>query len=78
MAKIKSPWDDNDDNELFDNQELQENDRTLGVAYNYLKNFDFSGGKIYENDKCVIRKGIINTTTKKEWKRNNKNTIRKK
>ena len=63
---------------LFDNQELQENDRTLGVAYNYLKNFDFSGGKIYENDKCVIRKGIINTTTKKEWKRNNKNTIRKK
>ena len=62
---------------LFDNQELQENDRTLGVAYNYLKNFDFSGGKIYENDKCVIRKGIINTTTKKEWKRNNKNTIRK-
>ena len=63
---------------LFDNHEKTENDRTLGVAYNYLKNFDFSDGKTYENEKCVIRKGIINTTTKKEWKRNNKNTIRKK
>ena len=59
---------------LFDNHEIKENDRTLGVAYNYLKNFDFSDGKIYENDKCVIRKGIINTTTKKERKRNNKNS----
>ena len=62
---------------LFDNHEQQENDKTLGVAYNYLKNYDFSNGKTYENEKCVIRKGIINTTTKKEWKRNNKNTIRK-
>lgn len=58
---------------LFDNQEKEENDKTLGVAYNYAKNFDFSNGKAYENHICIIRKGIINTTTKKEWTRNNKN-----
>lgn len=58
---------------LFDNHEKAENDGTLGVSYNYMKNYDFSGGKIYENTTCVIRKGIINTTTKKEWVRNNKN-----
>jgi hypothetical protein len=61
---------------LFDNHEKTENDKTLGVAYNYLKNYDFSDGKTYENDKCVIRKGVINTATKKEWMRNNKNTNR--
>ena len=58
---------------LFDNHETDENDGTLGVSYNYMKNYDFSGGKTYENSVCVIRKGIIDTTTKKEWKRNNKN-----
>ena len=57
---------------LFDNQESLENDGTLGVSYNYMKNYDFSEGRIYENAICVIRKGIINTTTNKEWKRNNK------
>mgnify|MGYP006341139591 CR=1 FL=1 len=62
---------------LFDNHEQVENDKSLGVAYNYVKNFDFSDGKAYENSICVIRKGIINTTTKKEWMRNNKNTNRK-
>lgn len=62
---------------LFDNHEHTENDKSLGVAYNYVKNFDFSNGRAYENTICVIRKGIINTTTKKEWKRNNKNTNRK-
>lgn len=46
---------------------------SLGIAYNYIKNFNLSNGRFYENDICVIRKGIINTTTKKEWKRNNKN-----
>ena len=46
---------------------------SLGIAYNYIKNFNLSGGRFYENDICIIRKGIINTTTKKEWKRNNKN-----
>ena len=61
---------------LFDNHEKTENDKSLGVAYNYVKNFDFSDGKAYENSICIIRKGIINTTTKKEWMRNNKNTMR--
>lgn len=61
---------------LFDNQEQDENDGTLGVSYNYMKNYDFSGGRTYENDKCIIRKGIINTATKKEWMRNNRNTKR--
>lgn len=57
---------------LFDNHEVKENDGTLGVSYNYMKNYDFSDGRIYENSICVIRKGIINTSTKKEWMRNNK------
>lgn len=58
---------------LFDNHESLENDGTLGVSYNYMKNYDFSEERTYENAICVIRKGIINTTTNKEWKRNNKN-----
>lgn len=61
---------------LFDNHEETENDGSLGAAYNYLKNYDFSNGRAYENAICIIRKGIINTTTKKEWMRNNKNTQR--
>ena len=59
---------------LFDNHEQTENDGTLGAAYNYIKNYDFSNGRVYENNICIIRKGVINTVTKKEWKRNNKNT----
>lgn len=62
---------------LFDNHEETENDGTLGAAYNYIKNYDFSNGRAYENAICIIRKGIINTTTKKEWMRNNKRTNRK-
>ena len=58
---------------LFDNHEQSENDGSLGVSYNYMKNYDFSNGRTYENEKCIIRKGIINTTTKKEWMRNNNN-----
>ena len=61
---------------LFDNHEVEENDGTLGVSYNYMKNYDFSDGRIYENGICVIRKGIINTSTKKEWMRNNRNVNR--
>ena len=61
---------------LFDNHEVEENDGTLGVSYNYMKNYDFSGGRIYENSICIIRKGIINTSTKKEWMRNNRNANR--
>lgn len=62
---------------LFDNHEQTENDGTLGAAYNYIKNYDFSNGRVYENDICIIRKGVINTTTKSEWMRNNRNTKRK-
>ena len=62
---------------LFDNHEETENDGTLGAAYNYIKNYDFSNGRAYENAICIIRKGIINTTTKKKWMRNNKHTNRK-
>lgn len=61
---------------LFDNHEVEENDGTLGVSYNYMKNYDFSDGRIYENGICVIRKGIINTSTKKEWRRNNRRVNR--
>lgn len=57
---------------LFDNHEKVENDGTLGAAYNYIKNYDFSNGRVYENNICIIRKGVINTITKKEWMRNNK------
>ena len=63
---------------LFDTQEKEENDGTLGVSYNYMKNYDFSNGRTYENATCIIRKGIICTATKKEWMRNNKNTGRNK
>ena len=62
---------------LFDNHEETENDGSLGAAYNYIKNYDFSNGRAYENSICIIRKGIINTTTRKEWMRNNKHTNRK-
>ena len=34
---------------LFDSHETEENDGTLGVSYNYMKNYYFSGGKTYEN-----------------------------
>ena len=61
---------------LFDNHEQTENDGTLGAAYNYIKNYDFSNGRVYENDVCIIRKGVINTSTKKQWMRNNKNAKR--
>ena len=61
---------------LFDNHEVEENDGTLGVSYNYMKNYDLSDGRIYENGICVIRKGIINTSTKKEWRRNNRRVNR--
>lgn len=57
---------------LFDCQEHTENDGTLGVSYNYIRNYDFSDGRVYENRKCVIRKGKLITTTNSAWKRNNK------
>ena len=37
---------------------------TLGVSYAYLKNLNISGDNPYRNDKCIIRRGIIITSTK--------------
>ncbi len=34
----------------------------LGVAYNYLKNYNMSPEKPYIGKKCIIRKGIIITS----------------
>lgn len=51
----------------------EKNGGSSGIAYNYIKNFNLSNGRFYENDICVIRKGIINTTTKKGVEENNKN-----
>lgn len=57
---------------LFDANEQTENDGSLGVSYNYLKNYDFSEGRAYCNDIVEIRKGTIRTWTNKAWVRNNK------
>lgn len=37
----------------------------IGVSYTYLKNLNISGDNPYRNDKCVIRRGIIVTSTRK-------------
>lgn len=34
----------------------------IGVAYNYLKNFNLSPSKPYVGKQCIIRKGIIITS----------------
>ncbi len=39
---------------------------TIGVAHNYLKNYGISEDKPFVNKKCIIRKGAIITTPKKE------------
>lgn len=38
----------------------------IGVSYNYLKNYNISTDKPYKNDKCIIRKGILVTSTRKD------------
>ena len=38
----------------------------IGVSYTYLKNLNISEDKPYWNDKCVIHRGIIVTSQKKE------------
>ena len=43
----------------------EKNGGSSGIAYNYIKNFNLSNGRFYENDICVSHKGIINTTTKR-------------
>lgn len=37
----------------------------IGVSYNYLKNYNISPDKPYKNDKCIIRKGILVTSLRK-------------
>lgn len=34
----------------------------IGVSYAYLKNLNISGDKPFVNDKCVIRRGILVTS----------------
>ncbi len=38
---------------------------TLGVSYNYLKNYNISPDKPYTGRNCTIRKGIIQTSPRK-------------
>lgn len=37
----------------------------LGVSYNYLKNLNISQKNPFCNKKCIIRKGIIITSTRR-------------
>lgn len=37
----------------------------IGVSYNYLKNYNIMPEHPYQNDKCIIRKGIIITSSRK-------------
>ena len=39
---------------------------TLGVSYTYLKNLNIDESKPYKNDKCIIRRGIIITSPRKD------------
>ena len=42
------------------------NKDTIGVTYAYLKNLNITTDKPYQNDKCVIRRGILVTSPKKK------------
>lgn len=46
---------------LTDNWSKEE----IGVSYSYLKNINISQDRHYQNDKCIIRRGIIITSPKK-------------
>ncbi len=37
----------------------------IGVSYSYLKNLNIDENKPYQNDKCVIRRGIILTSARR-------------
>ncbi len=37
----------------------------LGVGYAYLRNYGISEDKPFRNNKCIIRKGIIMTSSRK-------------
>lgn len=34
----------------------------IGVTYAILRNFNITGDKPYQNDKCIIRRGVIVTS----------------
>ncbi|MBQ0156204.1 MAG: hypothetical protein KBT22_06490 [Bacteroidales bacterium] len=53
---------------LFDNMELSPNDGSLGVRYNYLRNYKFSDGG-YENDLVIIEKHEVISEVKRDWVR---------
>lgn len=36
----------------------------LGISYNYLKSYGLSESKPYQNQKCIIRKGVLITIEK--------------
>ena len=36
----------------------------IGVSYSYLKNLNIDENKPYQNEKCIIRRGIIITSPK--------------
>lgn len=38
----------------------------IGVSYSYLKNLNISRDKPYRNDYCMIRKGIIITSPRRD------------
>ena len=38
---------------------------SIGISYNYLKNLNITEEKPYRNDFCIIRRGIIITSPKK-------------
>jgi hypothetical protein len=39
---------------------------SIGVSYSYLKNLNISFNKPYKNDKCIIRRGVIVTSSRKK------------
>lgn len=45
----------------------------LGVSYTYLKNLNISQNKPFQNEKCVIRRGIIVTSPNNRYY--SKNTL---
>lgn len=42
------------------------NKDAIGVTYAYLKNLNITTNKPFQNDKCVIRRGILVTSPKKK------------
>ena len=40
----------------------------IGVSYSYLKNLNISYDKPYQNEKCIIRRGVIITSMRESEK----------